>query len=142
MQLPIAEVKPVIFGHAEFTAFNDSVTKQFEKLKETYTPVLKAFDKNDHPKALIETVADDLLDTFKRVPLLDAYDMYQHLMDYWVETMQDDCYIVSADGWKAGAKVREIFKKKVKGNDNKEKLVWPEAHDYLKGKRRFKSDGS
>jgi type I restriction enzyme M protein len=22
-------------------------------------------------------------------------------MDYWVETMQDDCYIIAADGWKA-----------------------------------------
>jgi type I restriction enzyme M protein len=26
--------------------------------------------------------------------------MYQHLMDYWAETMQDDCYIIAADGWK------------------------------------------
>ena len=24
-------------------------------------------------------------------------------MDYWAETMQDDCYLIAADGWKAGA---------------------------------------
>ncbi len=34
-------------------------------------------------------------------PLLDKYDVYQHLMNYWQETMQDDCYIITADGWKA-----------------------------------------
>ncbi len=50
--------------------------------------------------------------------------------------MQDDCYLIAADGWKTGAQPREIRQMK-----NKEgKLVWPEAHDYMKGKRRFKSD--
>ena len=57
-------------------------------------------------------------------------------MDYWAETMQDDCYLIAADGWKAGAQPREI--RQVKNKDNK--LVWPETHDYKKGKRRFKSD--
>jgi hypothetical protein len=34
-------------------------------------------------------------------PLIDAYAIFQHLMDYWAETMQDDCYLIAADGWKA-----------------------------------------
>jgi type I restriction enzyme M protein len=50
--------------------------------------------------------------------------------------MQDDCYLIAADGWKAGAQPREI--RQVKNKDGK--LVWPEAHDYKKGKRRFKSN--
>src|SRR5213079_1635194 len=33
LKLPIADVKPAIFGHAEFTAFNDSATKLFAKWK-------------------------------------------------------------------------------------------------------------
>ena len=57
-------------------------------------------------------------------------------MDYWAETMQDDCYLIAADGWVKGAQPREIVQ--VKNKDNK--LTWPEPHDYLKGKRRFKSD--
>jgi type I restriction enzyme M protein len=32
---------------------------------------------------------------------IDNYDVYQHLMDYWAETMQDDCYLIAEDGWKA-----------------------------------------
>src|ERR1017187_9811288 len=50
--------------------------------------------------------------------------------------MQDDAYLVAADGWVKGAQPREIVQ--VKNKDNK--LTWPEPHDYLKGKRRFKSD--
>jgi type I restriction enzyme M protein len=42
-----------------------------------------------------------LLGHYKNRPLIDAYDIYQHLLDYWAETMQDDAYLVAADGWKA-----------------------------------------
>ena len=136
LQLPLAEVKPAIFGHAEFTAFHEAVTKLFAKWKQASTPLLKGFAKDGHPKALIETIAEDLLATFKTAPLLDAYDVYQHLMDYWAETMQDDCYLIAADGWQAGAQPREI--RQVKNKEGK--LVWPEPHDFKKGKRRFKSD--
>jgi type I restriction enzyme M protein len=131
-----AQLRSAIFGHTEFIAFNERVTRLFAEWCEANTPRLKGFDKGDHPKTLIEAVAEDLLAAFKRAPLLDAYDVYQHLMDYWAETMQDDCYLIAADGWKAGAQPREIRQIKDKNN----KLVWPEPHDYLKGKRRFKSD--
>jgi type I restriction enzyme M protein len=136
LKLPTAEVKPAIFGHAEFTAFHDSATKLFVKWKQANTPLLKGFAQGGHPKALIETIAEDLLASLKTAPLLDAYDVYQHLMDYWAEIMQDDCYLIASDGWKVGAQPREILK--VKNKDGK--LVWPETHDYNKGKRRFKSD--
>lgn len=136
LRIPIAEVKPAIFGHAEFTAFLDSATKLFAKWNKASTPLLKGFGIDGHPKLLIETISEDLLATFKTAPLVDAYDVYQHLMDYWAETMQDDCYLIAAEGWEAGAQPREILQIKNKEN----KLVWPEPHDFKRGKRRFKSD--
>ena len=114
----------------------DRRRKLFADWREAATPRLTGFGKDGHPKALIETIAEDLLAAFRQAPLLDAYDVYQHLMDYWAETMQDDAYLIAADGWVTGAQPREIVQ--VKNKDNK--LVWPEPHDYLKGKRRFKSD--
>src|SRR5690606_15575007 len=44
-------------------------------------------------------------------PLLDRYDVYQRLMDFWEETMQDDVYLIAQDGWKAGNVVRPIDEK-------------------------------
>ena len=136
LKLPLPEVKPAIFAHAEFTAFNQKATTLFTDWRTATTPRLTGFSKDGHPKALIETIAEELLATFRQAPLLDAYDVYQHLMDYWADTMQDDTYLILADGWVKGAQPREILQ--IKNKDNK--LVWPEPHDYLKGKRRFKSD--
>jgi type I restriction enzyme M protein len=136
LKLPLAEVKPAILGNADFAAFQQQATKGFADWRNTTTPRLSGFDKDGHPKALIETIAEDLLAAIRQAPLLDAYDVYQHLMDYWAKTMQDDAYLIAADGWMKGAQPREIVQ--VKNKDNK--LSWPEPHDYLKGKRRFKSD--
>ena len=136
LKIPIAEVKPAIFAHPEFTAFTTQARKLFTQWQATAARQLKGFAKGGHPKPLIETIAEELLASFKTAPLLDAYDVYQHLMDYWAEVMQDDCYLIADAGWKAGAQPREILQVQ-----NKEKkLVWPEPHDYKVGSRRFKSD--
>ncbi len=136
LKLPLPEVKSAIFGHAEFTAFNQTSTQLFAQWRSAATQQLTAFGKDGHPKALIEITAEALLTTFKPAKLLDAYDIYQHLMDYWAAILQDDTYLIAADGWVQGAQPREIVQVKDKNN----KLVWPEPHDYFKGKRRFKSD--
>jgi len=101
LRVPIGEVKAAIFGHAEFTTFNQSVTALFAKWKKANTPQLKGIAIGGQPKALIETLSENLLDIFRKSPLLDPYDVYQHLMDYWAETMQDDAYMLVSDGWKA-----------------------------------------
>jgi type I restriction enzyme M protein len=132
----LPEVKPAILGHAEFSAFQQQAATVFDDWRKRTKPLLTDFAKDGHPRALIETIAEDLLAAFRQAPLLDAYDVYQHLMDYWAETMQDDAYLIAADGWVKGAQPREIVQAKDKNN----KLTWPEPHDYLKGKRRFKSD--
>ncbi|MBV6498346.1 MAG: hypothetical protein CJBNEKGG_00567 [Prosthecobacter sp.] len=136
LRVPIAEVKPTIFAHPEFSAFTTQAKKLFTKWQTTSVALMKGLAKDGHPKVLIETIAEDLLATFKTAPLLDAYDVYQHLMDYWAETMQDDCYLIADVGWITGARPREIVQVK-----NKEgKPIWPEKEDFKKGKRRFKSD--
>ncbi|MDD5200429.1 MAG: N-6 DNA methylase [Terrimicrobiaceae bacterium] len=131
-----SQLKETIFSNTEFTAFTTKAKKLFLKWQTASAPRLKGFAQDGHPKPLIETIAEDLLATFKAAPLLDAYDVYQHLMDYWAETMQDDCYLIADAGWIAGAQPREI--RQVKNKEGK--LVWPEKEDFKKGKRRFKSD--
>jgi type I restriction enzyme M protein len=136
VKVPLSEVKQAIFCHPEFTAFNQTVGRLFAGWRKAVTPSLMGFGKDSHPKELIDSIAEELLVIFRQAPLLDPYDVYQHLMDYWAETMQDDAYLISADGWVKGAQPREIVQ--VRSKDNK--LVWPELHDYSKGRRRFKSD--
>jgi type I restriction enzyme M protein len=101
LRIAAADIKAAIFGHSEFTAFNTKVTELFNQWKSANAPKLKGLEQDGHPKALIEDIAESLLESFDNAPLLDGYDVYQHLMDYWSESMQDDCYLIAADGWKA-----------------------------------------
>jgi type I restriction enzyme M protein len=66
------------------------------------------------PKKFIHSLSEDLLEAFSNLQLIDKYDVYQHLMTYWMETMQDDCYLIVSDGWKAGNEV-EWTKKEFEG---------------------------
>jgi len=132
LRIPAAEIKPAIFGHAEFTAFNATATQLFAKWKKANTPHLRGFSKDGHPKPLIETIAESLLATFEKAPLLDAYDVYQHLMDYWAETMQDDCYLIAADGWREAAQPRLIIEDK-----NKKTKAKP---DFALGKKKYTAE--
>ena len=54
-----------------------------------------------NPKKIIHEISEFILECFSKLELIDNYDVYQHLMDYWSEVMQDDCYIISDNGWKA-----------------------------------------
>lgn len=53
------------------------------------------------PKTLIDTWGNDILNVFGECKsLVDEYDVYDELYKYWDETMQDDAYMISRDGWK------------------------------------------
>ncbi|MDO8289203.1 MAG: type I restriction-modification system subunit M [Parvibaculum sp.] len=100
-----SQVKAAIFGHPEFTAFNSQVTQLFGTWETANTPLLTGIQQGDRPKVLIETLSESLLETFRSgdaiASLVDPYGVYQHLMDYWAETMQDDAWMIVSDGWKA-----------------------------------------
>jgi type I restriction enzyme M protein len=100
LKVAASEIKATIFGHAEFTAFNQTVSDLFAAWRQENASLLKGIAVGDHPKALIETISESLLETFIPTPLIDAYDVYQHLLDYWAETMQDDAYMLVHEGWK------------------------------------------
>ncbi len=135
LRLPLPEVKPAIFQHPEFTTFKAGVDKLFAQWQATNRPRLTGFVADaatGHPKALIETLSADLLAAFARAPLLDHYDIYQHLMDYWAETMQDDCYLISADGWREAAKPRLVVEDKAKKTKEKP--------DFTVDKKKYKTE--
>lgn len=97
----LAEVKPAIFAHPEFASFQQKAYQVFAEWRAASTRHLGVFGKDGHPKELIEALSEELLAAYRAAPLLDAYDVYQHLMDFWAETMQDDAYLIAADGWVA-----------------------------------------
>ncbi len=133
-------VKTTILDHSEFQAFKDNSLKLFEDWKEKHSEQIHNLKVGDKPKDLIFELSEDLLARFSEADLLSKYDIYQILMDYWAEVMQDDVYMLSQDGWIAGNVVRLLVPVK----DKKGKAVYKEDHDFefgtAKSKKRYKSD--
>jgi type I restriction enzyme M protein len=115
------EIKSVIFEHPEFREFSAKMERVFIEWKNKNSVYLKALAEGCQPKAVIQEISEDILLTYTGKELIDRYDIYQHLMDYWDEIMQDDLYELAADGWKAGKEVKRIIKKVKTGGKIKER---------------------
>jgi type I restriction enzyme M protein len=130
--LEAPRVNQVILEHAEFKVFAARVAAVFEGWRKAHEPTLEALKVNDLPKTLIHTLSEDILARFGGLPLIDRYDVYQRLMDYWADVMQDDVYLIAADGWVEAAKPRGIV-------EDKERKI-KETPDLVIKRRKFKTD--
>ena len=124
------QIKTTILTHPEFKAYQQRVNVVFQAWRETHEPLLLSIEVDASPREIIRTLSEDLLDRFTGLPLLDPYDVYQKLMDYWDEVMQDDVYLIAADGWIEAAKPREVIQDK----------QMKETPDLVIKKNRYKMD--
>ncbi|WP_410509144.1 type I restriction-modification system subunit M [Methanosarcina hadiensis] len=110
-----AAIKSTIYEHPEFAAFIADMNAHFAAWRETTSSMLWQLQPGFHPKEIIDGLSENLLAHYADKPLINKYDIYQHLMDYWAETMQDDCYLISDEGWKA--ETTRIVEKDRKGKE-------------------------
>ncbi|MDD1523456.1 MULTISPECIES: type I restriction-modification system subunit M [Bradyrhizobium] len=108
-------IKLAIFEHPEFVAFTGEMAKHFDTWRNKSAESLKALKTGVHPNDVIAALSEALLAHYAGEPLIDKYDVYQHLMDYWAETMQDDCYVIALDGWRA--EPQRVVEKDKKGKE-------------------------
>ena len=111
-----AAIKSTIYEHPDFTQYNAKLDGLFKEYQGHNHAIMNAIDANTKPKAFIKTIAEDLLERYANRPLMVRYDVYQHLLDYWNETMKDDVYLLVEDGWVATVK-RVIEKNKKFGKE-------------------------
>ncbi len=110
VMIPHDEIKKTVLTHPEFETFRKQVLATFGKWQGASTEFLKTIESTNHPKAIIQKVSYDLLSACDSVRLIEKYDIYQHLMAYWEEVMQDDTHIITVDGWKFGNEVIRLQK--------------------------------
>jgi type I restriction enzyme M protein len=123
-----SEVKSTILNHEEFKTFAAQSLVPFTDWAQRSN--LQAIEQDELPKAIIHRISEDLLQSYAQTPLLSKYDIYQILMDYWADVMQDDVYVLVQDGWAAGKVLRELVVNKG------EKLK--ETPDLVIGKAKYK----
>jgi type I restriction enzyme M protein len=107
-----AQLKPTIHGHPEFSTFIAGLETHFVKWRQAASLSLRQLRVDCLPKQVIHDLSENLLHHAESQLLIDPYAVYQHLLDYWGATMQDDCYLIAADGWVAKtSRIMEIDKK-------------------------------
>ena len=142
-----AEVKTTILNHAEFKTFAAQSLVPFTDWAQRSNLQGIAFGEAESlppgdpayrpsmditPKQIIHRISEDLLESYSHNSLLSKYDIYQILMDYWADSMQDDVYVLVQEGWPAGKVLRELVAKKG------EKLK--ETPDLVIGKAKYKAE--
>lgn len=108
------KIKETIFNHREFVAFSNENEKVFADWEKNVSNYLKNLKVGLKPKEVIFKISEDILRDYTGKKLIDPYDVYQHLMNYWNEVMQDDCYLIAVDGWKA-----EVYRILIKNKQDK-----------------------
>ena len=108
------KIRDTIFNHPEFIAFSQEIAEISDSWQKKHRPKLKKISEESKPKEIIFNLSEDILKAFTGKNLIDKYDIYQHLMSYWLETMKDDTYMIVEDGW-----VAEVYL--VKDKDGKVK---------------------
>lgn len=109
------DVATTIAGHKEFLDSAKAVDEAYKKWQNKVMPVISTLDGEKAPKEIINILSEDILEFFANVPLLNKYDVYQILMSYFEETMQDDLYSICYGGWKEGRELSyEYVTKKTK----------------------------
>ena len=126
------QVKATIIRSAEFKSYQQQVAAIFDAWGKTHEPLLLGIEVNALPRTVIHTLSEDLLARFADLALLDRYDVYQRLMDYWDAVMQDDVYLIAVAGWAEAAKPRGII-------EDKEKKI-KETADLAIKRKKYKTD--
>lgn len=120
-------VRDTIMANADFRRQTEIFYRSYAEWCNRHREALYSLAAGFAPKRLIETSSDSLLATFKRdESLVDAYDVYDCLMNYWSETMQDDCYLIAGNGWKAELYTPQPAAKKKDTKPKEKKASTPE----------------
>lgn len=129
-QIEAGKIKTTLLEYPEFKEFAQRAMTLLTQWQQQMA--LQELSVGDNPKALIDEISEALLVQYADTALLNNYDVYQILMDYWNDTMQDDVYLLTQDGWLAGKMLRELVAEKG------EKLK--ETPDIVIDKAKFKAD--
>ena len=111
VELATEDVRAAIAEHPEFVGFRQNTQRTFDAWRDGAVPRMEGFGEGDRPKKLIAELSETLLEAFAKTRLIDPYALYQALMSYWAEAMEDDAYLISAEGWQAPAKPQALDKK-------------------------------
>ena len=120
-------IRATVSANADFQKQSEVFKSSFADWCDKHRNELNSLVQGFAPKTLIEQLGNSLLEIFGADrSLVDAYDVYDCLMNYWGETMQDDCYMISSGGWSVQLYTPQPTSKKSDDKKKEKKAATPE----------------
>jgi type I restriction enzyme M protein len=113
-------IRQTIYKNAEFSDYGEKLDEAFAVWKAKEYPVLSTLDEDVSAREVIESLAEDILAEFEHLTLIDKYDVYQVLLAYWNEVMNDDVsLIISEPDRYANARATDNIEEEITQGKNK-----------------------
>ena len=100
LKTDIDSIKEVISESSDFKTYKQNYNNLYKEWTNENTSKLKNIPLGTKPKEFIDNLGNNILSKYSTTKLINKYDVYQVLMEYWNETMQDDLYILAEIGYK------------------------------------------
>ena len=123
LALPSGEIEGVIGQDASILAEKQKETDAiFTRGRDSVKDILLGIESETNPKKLIRTIAVMLLNAYESARLLDNYDVYDCLLNYWNAKLQDDVYAIKASGYEVGREIEYEYAQKKAKDENGETI--------------------
>ena len=127
LRCPVDAIRDTVAANADFCKQGKAFKHSFEKWCQHHRYQLYSLVPGFAPKKFIEQLGNSILEIFTAdKSLVDAYDVYDSLMKYWGDTMQDDCYMISSGGWEVQLYTPQPIAKKNDAKKKEKKAAAPE----------------
>lgn len=113
-------IRQTIYKNGEFSEYGEKLDEAFAAWKAKEYPALSSLDEDVSARELIVSLAEDILAEFEHLTLIDKYDVYQVLLAYWNEVMNDDVSLIISepDGY-ANARATDNIEEEITQGKNK-----------------------
>lgn len=116
LALASEEIESAIGNNADVLAEKQKEAADiFESWKADVKDILLGITTDTEPREIIRTISGMLLKAYESARLLDNYDVYDCLLNYWNAKLQDDVYAIKAGGYETAREIEyEYAQKKIK----------------------------
>lgn len=123
LALPSGEIESVIGQDESVLAEKQKEAETiFLQWKAAVKDILMGITADTNPKELIRRLGAMLLEAYEPARLLDNYDVYDCLLNYWNAKLQDDVYAIKASGYEIGREIEYEYAKKKAKDENGETI--------------------
>ncbi|MDY0911321.1 class I SAM-dependent DNA methyltransferase [Rathayibacter festucae] len=112
-------IQSTVTGSGEYEAFVHDTVSTFQQWWANKRRPLEKIEAHTKPADLIHNISEALLDAFRPRPLIDEYGVYERLMSYWNDVIQDDASLIVGEGWIQAVQPRAARTWKDKNNKPK-----------------------